>query len=348
MALYDAIADLPVRIDDCTLDRRERDTSSGFTRVTTVISLSGAGTTGMGEDVTYEADDHDDLLEAGVPDLADDYTLEELSARIDERDLFPEGPTRKAFRKYRRWGFESAALDLALRQANTDLASALGREYDPVRFVVSTRLGEPPTVDRVERFLELDPSLEFKLDATAEWTDELVDELAATGSVRVVDLKGQYRTEEVDLGQSVDPDLYRRVVEGFPDAIVEDPQLTDGTRPVLEGHEERISWDAPITGVESVESLPFEPRILNVKPSRFGSIESLFRTIDYCLEHDIGMYGGGQFELDVGRGQIQTLASLVYPDSTNDVAPGGYNDPDVTEGLPSSPLDPPTAVAGFR
>ncbi|WP_336363408.1 enolase-like domain-containing protein [Halalkalicoccus salilacus] len=348
MALYDAVSDLPVRIDEATLARRERDTSSGFERVTTVVSLSGDGQTGKGEDVTYEATDHDALLEAGVPGPTGEYTIEEFSTRLDDLELFPDGPSREDFRHYRRWAFESAALDLALRQADTDLASALDREYDPVRFVVSTRLGEPPTVDRVERFLAIDPDLEFKLDATAEWTDELVEELTETGSVRVIDLKGQYRTEEVDLGQSTDPDLYRRVLEGFPDAIVEDPALTNETRPVLEGHEERISWDAPITGIESVEALPFEPRVLNVKPSRFGSIEALFATIDYCGERGIEMYGGGQFELDVGRGQIQALASLFYPDSANDVAPGGYNDPEVVEGLPRSPLNPPEQGSGFR
>ena len=40
------------------------------------------------------------------------------------------------------------------------------------------------------------------------------------------------------------------------------------------------------------------------------------------------MYGGGQFELGPGRGQIQLLASIFHPDTPNDVAPGGYNVPD--------------------
>ena len=50
------------------------------------------------------------------------------------------------------------------------------------------------------------------------------------------------------------------------------------------------------------------------------------------------MYGGGQFELGPGRGHIQYLASIFHPDTPNDVAPGGYNDPDVPAGLPESPL----------
>ncbi|MFC6906383.1 hypothetical protein [Halalkalicoccus tibetensis] len=346
MALYDAVSQLILGIEDVSLERRERDTSSGFTRVTTVISLSGGGETGKGEDVTYETEDHDALHEAGPPDLAGSYTIAEFSEHVGDLDLFPEGPGREDFRNYRRWGFESAALDLALRQAGTDLASALGRSYDPVRFVASTRLGDPPTFDRVERFLENDPDLEFKLDPTSDWTDELIERLAETGAVRILDLKGQYEGTEVD--QAPDPDLYGRVVEGFPEAVIEDPALTDETRPVFEGHEDRVSWDAPIHGLGNVEGLPWEPSWLNVKPSRFGSIESLFETVEFCAERGITMYGGGQMELDVGRGQIQALAALFHPDTPNDVAPSAYNDPEVADDLPTSPLSPPEAPEGFR
>jgi hypothetical protein len=90
-----------------------------------------------------------------------------------------------------------------------------------------------------------------------------------------------------------------------------------------------------------VQALPWEPRWLNIKPSRFGTVESLFGTIDFARKRDIELYGGGQFELGVGREQVQALAALFYPDGPNDVAPGGYNDPELSAGLPTSPLDPP-------
>ena len=64
-----------------------------------------------------------------------------------------------------------------------------------------------------------------------------------------------------------------------------------------------------------------------MKPSRFGSIERLFAAYEYCEEKGIGAYGGGQWELAVGRGQIQLLAALFHPHTPNDVAPGGYNAP---------------------
>ena len=90
---------------------------------------------------------------------------------------------------------------------------------------------------------------------------------------------------------------------------------------MLAPHRERITWDAPIHSVADVLALPFAPRMLNVKPSRFGDLRALLEFYDYCAAHQIGLYGGGQTELGVGRGQIQYLASLFHPDAPNDVAP---------------------------
>jgi len=279
-------------------------------------------------------------------DQAGTYTVDSFSGSISETDLFcGRSPDQSAFRRYRRWAFESAALDLALKQAGTDLATRLDRTYDPVRFVVSTRLDDPPTGDRIDAWLRRDPELEFKLDPTPAWTEALVERLAATDAVRTVDLKGYYEGTDVD--QSADPELYELVVEGFPGALIEDPELTDETRPLFDGHKERVAWDYPIDGVESVESLPWDPEWLNIKPSRFGSIRSLFETIEYCREHGIDCYGGGQFELDVGRTHLHALASLFYPEGPNDVAPRGYNAPTHSDGLPSSPLSPPDDPSGM-
>jgi hypothetical protein len=60
------------------------------------------------------------------------------------------------------------------------------------------------------------------------------------------------------------------------------------------------------------------------------------------------MYGGGQFELGVGRGQIQHLASLFHPEGPNDTAPGGYNAVAPEDGLPESPLPVAASATGFR
>jgi len=348
MGYYDRLAALDLQIDGYDLELRERDTSSDFIRTSTIITLHGDGETGRGEDVTYDSEPHYDLVEA-EPELplSDVESIDGYSELIAELDLFAgDEPDDPIYRSYRRWGFESAALDLALKQAGTDLAAQLGLEYSPVRFITSTRLGDPPTTDRVEGLLEDNPDIQFKLDPTDKWTQEIVEDLAETGAVRTLDLKGVYEGTEVD--QSGDPELYEMLLDAFPEAIIEDPDLTDQTRPLFDDERERVSWDAHITGVESVENLPWKPEYLNIKPSRFGSLESLLSTIEYCGEQSITMYGGGQFELGVGRDHLHALASLFYPDSPNDVAPRSYNDPDPGSGLPRSPLGVPAETAGFE
>jgi hypothetical protein len=72
----------------------------------------------------------------------------------------------------------------------------------------------------------------------------------------------------------------------------------------------------------------------------------LLECIEHCKASGIQMYGGGQFELGVGRRHIQVLASIFYPDNPNDVAPSKYNAGGPRPGLPQSPLPSPEAV-GF-
>jgi L-alanine-DL-glutamate epimerase-like enolase superfamily enzyme len=347
MTTFEKVADLPLQVDSYELEPHELEVSSEFTRLSTVIRLKGGGEEGVGEDVTYDALDHVALQDAGpYLSLAGSRTLAEYCELVGGLDLFPAEPVRDVSRLYRRWAFESAALDLALRQAGRPLSDALGLEARPVNFVVSMRLGDPPTIEPLRRRLELYPTLRFKLDPTSKWTDELIAELVESGVVDSVDFKGFYKGTPVD--QPADPDLYKRVAEAFPDAWIEDPALTDETRAVLASDEDRITWDAPIHSIADIEALPFPPKMVNVKPSRFGGLQSLFAAYDYLDNHGIRAYGGGQFELGPGRGQIQYLAALFHPDTPNDVAPSGFNEPEVKPGLPASPLAPQPSGTGFR
>ena len=323
MSDYEQLAPLGLRIEGLELERRELHLDE-FTRVTTTIVLSGDGERGQGEDVTYQPEQHDGFPR---PDLSGEWTLDELCARLEPLGLDD----------YRRWAFESAALDLALRQNGLSLGAAVGREYRPVRFVVSTR-------ENIDRFLAAQPSLEFKVDPTSEWSREEMERLAGTGRIRCADLKGYYKDTPVD--QPADPRLYRDVVEIFADAVIEDAAFTDETRSVLMRAADRLSFDAPIHSVDDVEALEIEPRWLNVKPSRFGPLRRLFDTLSYAEERGIRLYGGGQFELGPGRSHIQALASLYYPDNPNDVAPGVYNAGKL-DGAPPSPLAPPAEALGL-
>jgi L-alanine-DL-glutamate epimerase-like enolase superfamily enzyme len=333
--LFDTIADLPVAIDGYEIERTSLDVSTGFTRVTTTVVMNGKGLQGRGEDVTYTAADHDGFPE-GLP-VAGAHTLRSASAALDGHDLFPAAPDMDASRDYRRWAFESAILDLALQQRGISLAAAVGREARPVRFVASTRAD-------VRAWIDVDPELEFKLDPEESWDADLIARLAATGRVRVLDFKAYYHGTAVDV--TPDPALYRTIATEFPDVVIEDASLEGECREALRGAEERLSFDAPIHSLADVDALPVEVRWLNIKPSRFGTLERLLECIDACERRGVRMYGGGQFELGVGRRQIQTLASVFYPDTPNDVAPGIYNAGGPRPGLPKSPL-PPFDQVGF-
>jgi L-alanine-DL-glutamate epimerase-like enolase superfamily enzyme len=332
--LYARLAALPLAVESYELERLEEPVTRGFTRVTTVVHLQGSGVEGVGEDVTWYAEHHDreQAGGAGLP-LRGSWTLDSFSEVLEMPDA------------HRRWAYESAALDLALNQAGTSLAEVLGRDPQPVAFVISPGLGDPPTSRVVRRWLELEPSHRFKLDPAGDWSDEVIAELAETNAVVTADYKAYYRPED---GPPPDPELYRRVAEGFPHAYLEDPALTDETDAVLAPHRDRVTWDAPIHSVADVEALPFPPRVLNSKPSRFGRLQELLAFYDHCEANGIALYGGGMFELGPGRGQIQYLASLFHPDGPNDVAPRGYNAPEPREGLPPSPLRPAPEETGFR
>jgi hypothetical protein len=324
MSLYAAVRNLPLLIDGYRLEPLEREVARGFTLKRTVVVLHGKGEEGRGEEVDYDlrAQEAFQADEGKLP-FPGEHTLDSFS-------LLQAGQT-----EYRRWAFESAALDLALRQSGQSLGDAVGRDPQPLRFVVSTRTANVPG------WASLYPDLHFKLDPDRDWTDEVI---ATLRNVETIDFKGIYRGA---FGGPPDPELYARVSAAFPEAWIEDPALTPETMRALEPYRHRITWDAAIHEWSDVEALPFEPRCLNCKPSRFGSIKRLFDFYDACARKGIALYGGGQFELGPGRDQIQLLASLFHADAPNDVAPGGFNAASPVEGLPRPPLTIEPRV-GFR
>jgi hypothetical protein len=323
MTLYDSVRHLPLHVDGYYLEPLEKEVARGFTLRRTVVVLHGRGEEGRGEDVDYDPRVQEAFqADEGKLPFAGEHTLESFS-------LLQSGQA-----EYRRWAIESAALDLALRQAGLSLDEAVGREARPLRFVVSTRTANVPG------WLELYPELHFKLDPDRDWTAEVIGGLR---QVETVDFKGIYRGA---FGMPPDAELYRRVAAAFPEAYIEDPALTPETSAVLEPYRDRITWDAGIHEWGDVEALPFRPRCLNCKPSRFGSVKRLFDFYDGCSREGIALYGGGQFELGPGRAQIQRLASIFHPDAPNDVAPGDYNASAPVPRLPQSPLAP-AAGAGF-
>jgi hypothetical protein len=349
--IYDRLAALPIAVEGYELTGHDREYGE-FTRPSTIVHMKGNGEEGIGEDVVYTVLDHIAHRDAGpVHDLGGPETLGELCELIGGLDLFggiePEYP---ASLHYRRWAYESAALDLALRQSDLSLWEVVERDPSPLNFVCSTRLtsfgddGENrSSTDAIKRRLDKYPGLEFKLDPENDWDAELIAEIAQLATVRVLDLKGHYRGTPVDV--ETDPELYRAVAEAFPQAYLEDPDL-DGAGDVYANEMDRVTWDAPLHSLDDVKQRA--TKAINSKPSRFGSLRELLEIYEYCEREGIAVYGGGQGEVECGRGQIQYLASLFHPSTPNDTAPSGFNDPAVPSGLPTSPMDPVPSETGFR
>ena len=155
MSTFEKLSGLQLTVEGYELEGLRAEVSSGFTRQTTVVHLYGGGHEGLGEDVVYDGVDQERLQQAGpTQPLAGSLTLDEFCELTDGLDLFGYEPEHgEVSRLYRRWTFQSAALDLALRQAGTSLHAALGREPAPLTFVVSLGLGNPASPESKRRMI---------------------------------------------------------------------------------------------------------------------------------------------------------------------------------------------------
>jgi len=198
-SLWPRLAGLRLVIETCEYERLHAVLAYEFERVTTQVRLVGAGVDGLGEDVSVFRENGTALHETrpALP-LEGEWTLSGFCEHVATLQLWSEPPEWDTALRFRRWAFESAALDLALRQAGRSLHDVLGLEAKPVRFVNSLGLGEKPSVEPVRRRLARSPGVRFKLDAEASWPPMLVDEVAATGAVDTIDFKGQYGFEVKD------------------------------------------------------------------------------------------------------------------------------------------------------
>jgi hypothetical protein len=239
MTAWPTLAELPLRIESYAIDRLAQAFAYGRERVTSRVRLQGSGEEGHGEDVGVMPDDESNTLhemERVLP-LTGEWTLGGFCEHLRAIEQFDEDPPWGMMRRWRNWAFQSAALDLALRQASMPLHEAIGREPRPLRFVNSLGLGEPPTFDPIARRLEHHPGLRFKVDAVAAWTPELIDEVAATGAVEIIDFKGRYGMEVEDAGALLA--MYERVIDAFPDALLEDGH--EEALELLEPHADRLA-----------------------------------------------------------------------------------------------------------
>ena len=102
MSLYDIFRELPLHIEEVVTERpRATRCAPEFTRKTTVVHLRPEpyfrhiGPEGLGEDVTYDADEHEPHRWPWI-DLLGDWTLESFSARLDEARPLPGAASRSS------------------------------------------------------------------------------------------------------------------------------------------------------------------------------------------------------------------------------------------------------------
>ena len=326
MPLYDLVKDLALTVERVELEQLALPLRH-MTRRTTVIHLRGHGHEGVGEDVSYDEALQLVFTEDAIPVLAGEHTLESFSALVADQP------------GYRPWGYESAALDLALRQAGLSLADAVGREPQPVRFVVSQ--------SAVKELLALYPELRFKLDASDKWTDAVVAELAATGAVEVVDLKGLYEGDWVDatpFGRALRPGR-PRVPGGVARGRTPDGRDTTGTgassRPAHMGLPDSLGRRCRHARVgAALPQLEAVPVRLGPQPLR------LLRRLHGARDRRSTAAASSSSGRGAARSSTSPRSSI--PTRRNDVAPKEYNDGGPRPGLPQSPLPPASGDPGFR
>ncbi len=177
--LWTAVKDLPIVIESSSLEALVPSGPTGpqdFS--TTQLRLRGRGEEGVGEQVGMP-DAQKSLRASGFPVTGAWETLADFLAHVDTIEMWPEPPEYELQRNWRRWTFESAALDLALRQSGTSLAEVLGRTPQPVTFVNSFGLGDPPDIDKVASRRARHPTVGFKLDVAPSWTQRIMDRIAS-------------------------------------------------------------------------------------------------------------------------------------------------------------------------
>jgi hypothetical protein len=347
---WERLRDLALNVTAVQIQEMAMVTGPQWTRRTRRIQFEGPGRvgpalfSGAGEDVSWAEVSPDEILTLYPEDLLCwKGSFGDWSARLDAREQTPAYQSLASARlsepDYLRWALESAAMELALRQIQTSLEEVLQRPAAPLHFCLSMGLGQPPSTNTVRAWRE-HGDYRFKLDASSAWTKELIAELAGLNCVDVVDLKAYYRDTPVD--QEVDPELYARVAQGLPEAVLEDALPNVETKSLLAPHFARLAWDAPIHSVADIAAtVPQDwgtPRYLNIKPSRFGTWQGLLEAYAWAEQHQVRCYGGGQFELGIGRAQAQALAALFHPQHANDLAPALFHQATPQAGLPVQQL----------
>ena len=249
-----------------------------------------------------------------------------------------------AFLDYRRWAFESAALDLALRQAGRSLGDAVGREPDPSRSSPLAGWRSPSTA-------RLRPSSSSTRGSASSSTRGRTGARRSSPSwrhwVRRLDRPEgpvlRHRRRQ-PAGSGALPRGDRAVPGGVARGSCAHAGDRGAARAACRPCD--LGCADPLGRRHRGASLATQDRQREAVTVRFR--RAALRGVRLLRGHEIGAYGGGQWELGVGRGHIQLLAALFHPTTPNDVAPGGFNATEPPTDLPASPLTVTERATGFQ
>ena len=295
------LAALPVHMEKARVDIEaiELPAYPDGPRPTSTVILTGDGQVGSGENVAWTEEDHH-LFRTEVRDRlpATRGTIGSFSQQLQTSFTDP----------YKTSALESAAIDLALRQARTNLEEIAEASYQDVRYVRSFAAAEDPLPELVSHSQQA-PSVEVKLDVHPAWETATLAALADLRTIAVLDFKHR-GTQAQQMA----------VAQALRDPWLEDPGIP-GHRP-NRALAERFSLDAALTSDNPEQLLAkLNPGAANLKAPRMGGILALLGAADFCAAHKKPFYLGGMFEVSIGRTQARELASLLTPQGPNDLAP---------------------------
>ena len=348
MASFDAIADLPLEIEACEFEGLE--ITLGGVRTADHDRQAAAAAARRGSartSSTTPSTTSPSRATARPRGSPAPRTFAEFSDRSTAIDLFPAGPPeRESLGRLPPLGLRvggarpgaAPGRDQPRRGARPRAAAGELRQLDAARrLATSERSSIEPLLPRLAVY----PTLRFKLDPTNDWDDELIAALVETGAVDSLDLKGFYKGTPVDV--ETDPELYAKLIEAFPEAWLEDPDVTDETRPLLDpvsraGHLGRADpLDRRHRGDAVVAAEDGQRQALALRRPMRNLFADL-RLLRGARHRRLRRRPVGARRRAAARSSTSPRSSIPTPPTTS--PPAATTTPSRPPGLPTSPLEP--------